>query len=41
MTYVLLANRFISAAEQAALMNIVVLTGKLITGLIRSLGDRS
>jgi four helix bundle protein len=40
MTYVLLDNKFISAAEQAKLVALCVATGKLITGLIRSLGDR-
>jgi hypothetical protein len=40
MTYVLLDNQFISAPEQAALGAHCVQSGKLITGLIRSLGDR-
>lgn len=40
MTYVLVDNAFISAAEQSALFDSCTQTGKLITGLIRSLGDR-
>ena len=41
MSYVLLDNRFISPEEQQALLAECVHTGKLITGLIRSLGDRT
>ena len=41
MTYVLLDNTFVSPADQQALLADCVHTGKLITGLIRSLGDRS
>lgn len=40
MSYVLIDNQFISATEHAALLAQCVQTGKLITGLIRSLGDR-
>ena len=40
MTYVLLDNKFISAAEQSKLLAQCIGTGKLISGLIRSLGDR-
>ena len=40
MTYVLLDNKFISAAEQSKLLAQCIGTGKLITGLIRSLEDR-
>lgn len=40
MTYVLLDNQFVSSPEQAALVAHCVQSGKLITGLIRSLGDR-
>ena len=40
MTYVLLDNKFISATEQAKLLARCISTGKLITGLIRSLDDR-
>ncbi|MEY4198455.1 MAG: hypothetical protein RLZZ265_195 [Verrucomicrobiota bacterium] len=41
MSYVLLDNKFISAAEQQDLLAECVHTGKLITGLIRALGDRT
>ena len=40
MSYVLLDNNFISEADQVALLAQCVQTGKLISGLIRSLGDR-
>ncbi len=40
MTYVLLDNEFISADEQTNLLQLCVQSGKLITGLIRSLDNR-
>ncbi len=40
MSYILFDNKFISAAEQAELLALCVQSGKMITGLIRSLGDR-
>ena len=40
MTYVLLDNKFISTTDQAKLLAQCITTGKLITGLIRSLDDR-
>jgi len=40
MTFVLLDNNFITAAEHTALTAACVQSGKLISGLIRSLGDR-
>ncbi len=40
MTYVLLDNKFISATEQTNLQKLCIQSGKLISGLIRSLGDR-
>lgn len=40
MSYVLLDNHFITAAEHAELTSHCVQSGKLISGLIRSLGDR-
>jgi four helix bundle protein len=40
MTYVMLDNKFISPAEQTNLLQLCVQSGKLISGLIRSLGDR-
>lgn len=40
MTYVLLDNQFVTTVEQATLAAHCVQSGKLITGLIRSLGDR-
>ena len=40
MSYVLLDNKFISATEQGELLSLCVQSGKLISGLIRSLGDR-
>ncbi len=41
MTYVLLDNRYISLPDHSDLLNQTVQTGKMITGLIRSLGERS
>ena len=40
MTYVLLDNKYISATEQTKFLSLCVSTGKLITGLIRSLDER-
>ena len=40
MTYVLLDNKFMTVPEQTNLQNLCVQSGKLISGLIRSLGDR-
>lgn len=40
MTYVLLDNQFISPDEHRALMDLVIQSGRLITGLLRSLGER-
>jgi len=40
MTYVLLDNKYISTTEQTALLQLCVQSGKLVSGLIRSLGDR-
>ena len=40
MTYVLIDNKFVSAADQSKLLAQCIVTGKLVTGLIRSLGDR-
>jgi four helix bundle protein len=40
MTYVLLDNHFITPVEQAELMSHCVQAGKLVTGLIRSVGER-
>jgi four helix bundle protein len=40
MSYVLLDNRFISETEHNELTSFCVQTGKLTSGLIRSLGDR-
>lgn len=40
MTYVLLDNKFFSATEQTNLLQLCVQSGKLISGLIRSLGNR-
>ena len=40
MGYVLLDNKFVSAAEHARLAVLCVQAGKLISGLIRSLGNR-
>jgi four helix bundle protein len=41
MSYVLLDNQFISVGNQQELLARCIQTGKLITGLIRALGDRS
>jgi len=41
MSYVLLDNGFILPAEQTELLDRCIQTGKLITGLIRALGDRT
>jgi four helix bundle protein len=40
MSYPLLDNQFINAAEQEKLLSQCIQTGKLISGLTRSLGDR-
>ena len=40
MAYVLLDNHFISSAEHSELLALCAQSGKLISGLIRSLGDR-
>ncbi len=40
MSYVLLDNKFISATEQTNLLQLCVQSGKLISGLIRSLDNR-
>jgi len=40
MTYVLLDNKFISVTEQTHLQNLCIRSGKLISGLIRSLDNR-
>lgn len=39
MTYVLLDNKFVTSPEQQQLLSLCIQTGKLVTGLIRSLGD--
>jgi four helix bundle protein len=41
MSYVLIDNQYISTTEHAALVAHCVQSGKLVTGLIRSLGDRA
>jgi four helix bundle protein len=41
MSYVLLDNNFISPPEQQALLKSCIRTGKLISGLIRSLDNRN
>lgn len=41
MSYVLLDNKYANATEQDQILSQCIQTGKLITGLIRSLGDRS
>jgi four helix bundle protein len=41
MSYVLLDNKYVTAADQQRLLSDCIQTGKLISGLIRSLGDRS
>ncbi len=40
MSYPLRDNKFINAAEQEKLQTQCIQTGKLISGLIRSLNDR-
>jgi four helix bundle protein len=40
MSYVLLDNKFISVTEQTNLLQLCVQSGKLVSGLIRSLNDR-
>lgn len=40
MSYILLDNKFISAAEQTNLLQLCVQSGKLISGLIRSLNNK-
>ena len=40
MSYVLLDNDFVTASEQNALLSRCIRTGKLVSGLIRSLHDR-
>jgi four helix bundle protein len=40
MTYLLLDNKFISTNEQTNLLQLCVQSGKLISGLIRSLSNR-
>ncbi len=40
MTYVLLDNKFVNTNESSKLLAQYVQTGKLISGLIRSLGNR-
>ncbi|MGA3284677.1 MAG: four helix bundle protein [Verrucomicrobiota bacterium] len=41
MSYVLLDNKFISPEEQQALLRFSIRTGKLVSGLIRSLDNRN
>ncbi|HKS38273.1 MAG TPA: four helix bundle protein [Verrucomicrobiae bacterium] len=41
MSYILFDNKFISAAEQESLQAQCIQTGKLISGLIRSIRERS
>jgi hypothetical protein len=40
MSYVLLDNKFISVTEQTNLQKLCIQSGKLISGLIRSLDNR-
>ncbi|MGD0252863.1 MAG: four helix bundle protein [Verrucomicrobiota bacterium] len=40
MGYVLLDNKFVSATDQANLQQLCIQSGKLISGLIRSINDR-
>ncbi|MBN8247900.1 MAG: four helix bundle protein [Verrucomicrobia bacterium] len=40
MSYVLLDNRFVTAEEHQQIIARCMETGRLVTGLIRSLGDR-
>jgi len=41
MSYVLLDNLFITSEEQQALLKLCIRTGKLVSGLIRSLDNRN
>jgi|ERR1041385_2779080 four helix bundle protein len=41
MSYVLLDNKFVSPGEQEQLLTQCIQSGKLISGLIRSMGDRT
>ena len=41
MSYVLLDNKFISGEEQQTLLNCCIRSGKLVSGLIRSLDNRN
>lgn len=41
MTYVMLDNEYLSASEQQDLLGRCIRGGKLISGLIRSLDERS
>jgi len=41
MSYVLLDNSFITADEQQVLLKFCIRSGKLVSGLIRSLGNRA
>ena len=41
MSYVLLDNKFVSPIEQHKLMTDCIQTGKLVSGLIRSLAGRT
>jgi four helix bundle protein len=41
MTYVLLDNRYITSTEHTELVEQTVAAGKLVTGLLRSLGPRN
>jgi four helix bundle protein len=41
MTYILLDNQFVTPVEQQALLNYCIRSGKLISGLIRSLDNRA
>ena len=41
MSYVLLDNSFITADEQQVLLKFCIRSGKLVSGLIRSLGNRT
>ncbi|MEJ1971183.1 MAG: four helix bundle protein [Lacunisphaera sp.] len=40
MSYVLLDNKFVSTVEHAQLTSLCMQSGKLVSGLIRSLGER-
>jgi four helix bundle protein len=41
MSYVLLDNQFVNANEQQSLLNYCIRSGKLVSGLIRSLDSRT